>query len=61
MMMVTLQTNCPLKPTVSLYGDTIKIDLGVLLLEVDRLSFNEFVYDVASQVSKQGTQQKKKI
>jgi len=48
-MIVTLTTNVPLKPVVTVHGDMIKCDLGALLIEFDREGFNNFVYEVVHQ------------
>ncbi len=53
-MIVTLQTNLPIKPVVSVHGDMIKCDMGSLLIEFDREGFRNFVYEVISQAIKQG-------
>jgi len=52
-MIVTLQTNVPLKPIVTVHGDMIKCDLGALILEFDREGFNNFVYEVIHQAIEQ--------
>jgi len=52
-MFVTVQTEIPTKPVVSVHGDIIKCDLGSFLIEFNREEFNNFVYQVISQAIKQ--------
>jgi len=53
-MIVTVQTEIPIKPAVSVHGDMIKCDMGVLLLEFDKESFTNFVYEIIQQAAIQG-------
>lgn len=51
MMIATLQTNMPLKPELSVHGDIVKIDLGALLLEMDKESFKNMMADLITQAA----------
>jgi hypothetical protein len=51
MMIVTLQTNGTLKPNLSVHGDTIKIDLGALLIEADTQGFKDMITDLITQAA----------
>lgn len=51
MMIVTLQTMGTLKPTLSVHGDTIKIDLGALLIETDKDDFRNMITDLITQAA----------
>lgn len=52
MMIVTLQTTGTLKPELSVHGGIIKIDLGVLLVEVDKEGFKDMVTDLITQAAR---------
>ncbi len=49
MMIVTLQTMGTLRPAMSVHGDIIKLDLGALLLEMDKESFLNLIGDIITQ------------
>ena len=51
MMIVTLQTGGTLAPTLSVHGGIIKIDLGALLLEMDKDTFRNIIYDLTKQAA----------
>ncbi len=51
MMIVTLQAAGTLAPTLSVHGDIVKIDLGALLIEVDKESFKNMIGDLATQAA----------
>jgi hypothetical protein len=51
MMIVTLQTRGTLKPSLSVHGDTIKVDLGVLLIEGDTQGFKDMITDLIVQAA----------
>lgn len=53
-MFLTLETNIGIRPQVSIHGDRIKCDMGVLLLEFDIESFKRFFYDIIQQAANQG-------
>lgn len=52
MMIVTLQTNMPLSPELSVHGGMIKIDLGALVLEMDTETFKNTITDLITQAAK---------
>jgi len=54
MMIVTLQTNFILTPSMSVHGSIIKLDLGALLLEMDKDSFLNLIADLIKQSAKLG-------
>ena len=54
MMIVTLQTTQTLKSNLSVHGDFVKIDLGALLIEVDKEGFKEMMGDLFTQAEKHG-------
>ncbi len=51
MMIVTLQTMGTLRPAMSVHGDIIKLDLGALLLEMDKESFLNLIGDIITQAA----------
>lgn len=51
MVVFTLQTMGTLKPALSVHGDTIKIDLGALLIEADTQGFKEMMTDLIVQAA----------
>lgn len=53
MIIVTLQAPGVLKPTLSAHNDTVKIDLGVLLIEADTQSFKDMMTDLIVQAAGQ--------
>ncbi len=54
MMIVTLQTNSTLSPSMSVHGEIVKLDLGALLIEMDTDSFVDLIADITTQAVKNG-------
>ena len=50
-MIATLQTMGTLKPRLSVHGDHVKIDLGALLIEVDKTEFKNMIGDLITQAA----------
>lgn len=46
MIVATLQTPGVLKPTLSKYGDILKLDFGALLIEADIQTFIQMITDL---------------
>ena len=51
MITVTLQTTGTLKPEMSVHGDIVKLDMGALLIEADRVAFREFIKHILSRAA----------
>jgi len=51
MVIVTLQTMGTLKPNLSVYGDTVKVDLGALVIEADTKGFKDMIRDLIVQAA----------
>ncbi len=49
MFIATLQTSQALKPQMSVHGDIVKLDLGALLIEIDRDGFKELLAVLTNQ------------
>lgn len=54
MMIVTFQTEMDLHPALSVHGEIIKIDLGALLLEMDKETFKNMIANLTNQAEKFG-------
>lgn len=50
-MIVTLQTNATLTPDLTVHGDIVKLDMGALLLEMDKDSFVDLIADIVTQAA----------
>ena len=53
-MVVTLFAKTNHKPTLSLHGETVKIDFGTLLLEIDIEGFKDMIANMVMEASAQG-------
>jgi len=51
MMVVTFQTVVKFKPFLSVHGDIVKIDLGALLMEMDKEYFLNLIGDLVTQAA----------
>ena len=51
MIIVTLQTMGSLKPSLSVHGGTVKIDLGALVIEADTQGFQDMMTDLIVQAA----------
>jgi len=51
MIIATLQVTGTLKPELSVHGGIIKLDLGALLLELDKESFLNLMADLITQAA----------
>jgi len=54
MIIATLQTNSALTPTLSVHGGIVKLDMGALLLEMDKETFLNLIADLIKQSAKLG-------
>ena len=52
MIIATLQASGTLTPTLSVHGGIIKIDLGALLLEMDKETFKNIITDLITQAAR---------
>jgi hypothetical protein len=52
MVIVTAQAIGTLKPEMSVHGDIIKIDLGAILIELDKEGFKDLISDLITQAAK---------
>jgi len=50
-MIVTLQTNSALKPALSVNGGIVKLDMGALLLEMDKETFKTMMANLVTQAA----------
>jgi hypothetical protein len=49
MIVAALSVDGTLKPSLSVHGDVVKINLGVLLIEADRQTFKDMITDLIQQ------------
>jgi len=54
MIVITLQTRENISPLLSVHGGIVKLDLGALLLEMDKETFLNLIADLIKQSAKLG-------
>ena len=52
MVIVTAQAIGTLKPEMSVHGDIVKVDLGSIIIEVDKGGFKDLITDLINQAAK---------